>query len=48
MPAVGRRRHGGNLGLCGVRGADGGMQVSGLALDRAGDLWITYSKGTRP
>jgi hypothetical protein len=22
-----------------------GMQVSGLALDRAGDLWITYSKG---
>jgi hypothetical protein len=25
--------------------ASGGMQVSGLALDRAGDLWITYSKG---
>jgi hypothetical protein len=24
-----------------------GMQVSGLALDRAGDLWITYSKGPR-
>ena len=23
----------------------GGNQVSGLALDRAGDLWITYSKG---
>lgn len=22
-----------------------GLQVSGLALDRAGDLWITYSKG---
>jgi hypothetical protein len=22
-----------------------GMQVSGLALDRVGDLWITYSKG---
>jgi hypothetical protein len=22
-----------------------GMQVTGLALDRAGDLWITYSKG---
>ena len=22
-----------------------GMQVSGLALDRAGDLWVTYSKG---
>ena len=25
--------------------ASSGMQVSGLALDRAGDLWITYSKG---
>jgi hypothetical protein len=25
--------------------AGGGMQVSGLALDRAGDLWIIYSKG---
>jgi hypothetical protein len=25
--------------------AGGGMQVSGLALDRAGDLWVTYSKG---
>jgi hypothetical protein len=25
--------------------AGDGMQVSGLALDRAGDLWITYSKG---
>jgi hypothetical protein len=25
--------------------ADSGMQVSGLALDRPGDLWITYSKG---
>jgi hypothetical protein len=25
--------------------ASSGMQVSGLALDRAGDLWITYSEG---
>jgi hypothetical protein len=25
--------------------ASGGMQVTGLALDRGGDLWITYSKG---
>jgi hypothetical protein len=25
--------------------AANGMQVTGLALDRAGDLWITYSKG---
>ena len=25
--------------------ASGGMQVVGLALDRADDLWITYSKG---
>jgi hypothetical protein len=25
--------------------ASGGMQVAGLALNRAGDLWITYSKG---